>query len=70
MAQTYAAAIKWPKDTILHVRLEHIMKCIETGIWPVQKNYPLGDHLLLSTSRAASPDREASMPLSESGTLL
>ena len=69
MAQTYAAAIKWPKDTILHVRLEHIIKCVETGVWPVPKNYPLGDHLL-THSRAASPDpvREtSSTPMSESG---
>ena len=64
MAQTYAAAIKWPKDIILLVRLEHVMKFVETGVWPVQKNYPLGDHLL-SGSRAASPEREASTPMSE-----
>ena len=67
MAQTYASAIKWPKDVILQVRLEHIIKCVETDSWPVQKNYPLGDHLL-TNSRAASPDREAaSTPISESG---
>ena len=64
MAQTYAAAIKWPKDVILQVRLEHVMKHVETGSWPVQKNYPLGDHLLTS-SRTASPDREAATPMSE-----
>ena len=64
MAQTYAAAIKWPKDVILLVRLEHVMKFVETGVWPVQKNYPLGDHLLTG-SRAGSPEREASTPISE-----
>jgi hypothetical protein len=64
MAQTYAAAIKWPKDVILQVRLEHIMKHVETGVWPVPKNYPLADHLMTS-SRAATPDREASTPMSE-----
>jgi hypothetical protein len=64
MAQTYAATIKWPKEVILQVRLEHIVKCVETGKWPVERNYPLGDHLL-SNSRGASPDREASTPMSE-----
>jgi hypothetical protein len=45
MAQTYAAAICWPKDKILQVRLTHIVQCIESGEWPVPHDYPLGDHL-------------------------
>jgi hypothetical protein len=45
MAQTYAAAIKWPKDRILEVRLGHVVTCVETGKWPVPNDYPLGDHL-------------------------
>lgn len=55
MAQTYAAAIKWPKDIILQIRLEHIVKLVETDVWPVAKNYPLGDHIPTS-SRSTSPD--------------
>ena len=46
MAQTYAAAIKWPKDKILEVRLRHIMTCVEKDEWPVDRDYALSDHLL------------------------
>ena len=27
MAQTYASNVKWPKDQILAIRIEHIVKC-------------------------------------------
>ena len=46
MAQTYAAAIKWPKDKILEVRLRHVMHCVEKDEWPVDRDYALSDHLL------------------------
>ena len=39
MQQTYAAAIKWPKDQILVIRLEHIMEAVETDKWPVPKDF-------------------------------
>ena len=39
MQQTYAAAIKWPKDRILTIRLEHIMEAVETDKWPVEKDF-------------------------------
>ena len=39
MQQTYAAAIKWPKDRILTIRLEHIMEAVETDNWPVSKDF-------------------------------
>ena len=45
MAQTYAAAIRWPKDKILEIRLMHIISCVEHGLWPVPDDYALGDHL-------------------------
>ena len=45
MAQTYAAAIRWPKDKILEIRLLHVMSCVEHGVWPVPDDYALGDHL-------------------------
>ena len=31
MAQTYAAAIRWPKDRVLAARLEQVMACVDTG---------------------------------------
>ncbi len=67
MAQTYAAAIKWPKGKILEIRLSHVVKCIETGTWPVPDDYALGDHLTEEESEAVSYDRETATPaLSES----
>ena len=45
MAQTYAAAIRWPKDQILEIRLLHVISCVEHGVWPVPDDYALGDHL-------------------------
>ena len=45
MAQTYAAAIRWPKDKILEIRLLHLISCVEHGVWPVPDDYSLGDHL-------------------------
>jgi hypothetical protein len=37
MAQTYAASVRWPRDKVLHVRLRHIVACLEEegGRWPV-----------------------------------
>ena len=45
MAQTYASTIKWPKDKVLILRLQHIMECVKTGTWPVEAGYSLGDHM-------------------------
>jgi hypothetical protein len=75
MAQTYAAAVKWPKDQILAIRLDQIVKCVNEGTWPVKSGYSLGEHLAelqdseCSPFDSKSPDanlRETSTPLSES----
>merc|ERR1712029_189770 len=45
MAQTYASAVKWPKDQILAIRVEHIVKCVISGKYPVEKGHSLGEIL-------------------------
>ena len=45
MAQTYASAIKWPKDKVLILRLTQIIDCVQTGKWPVEVGFSLGDHM-------------------------
>ena len=77
MAQQYAANIKWPKEKILEIRLEHIMDCVEKNEWRYGRDYPLGDHLIGEESPTASvpgtpeaaaiptPSRETSTPMSE-----
>jgi hypothetical protein len=77
MAQTYAAAIMWPKDKILEIRLLHIMSAAKYGVWPVPDDYPLGDHVEEEVVEAAAeesspaetpnptPARDTSTPMSE-----
>ena len=75
MAQTYASAVKWPKDQILAIRIGHIVKCIQDGKYPVEQGHSLGEILaeLQDTDNSPfdskSPDsnlRDTSTPLSES----
>ena len=56
MQQTYAAAIKWPKDRILTIRLEHIMEAVETDKWPVSKEFSYAEaaQLTIPESPAAT----------------
>ena len=58
MQQTYAAAIKWPKDRILTIRLEHIMEAVETDEWPVSKEFSYAEaaQLTIPESPAATED--------------
>merc|ERR550519_341545 len=68
MAQTYAASIKWPKDRVLHVRLQHIVSCVETGTWPVPVNYVISNSAAASDPGTPEPphvSRDTSTPLSE-----
>ena len=75
MAQTYASNIKWPKDQVLAIRVQHIVKCIKDGKFPVPEGHSLG--LILAELQdnddspfdSKSPDsnlRESLTPLSES----
>ena len=75
MAQTYASAVKWPKDQILAIRIGHIVKCIQEGKYPVEQGHSLGEILAElqdsdnSPFDSKSPDsnlRDTSTPLSES----
>ena len=75
MAQTYASAVKWPKDQILAIRIGHIVKCVQDGKYPVEQGHSLGEILadLQDTDNSPfdskSPDsnlRDTSTPLSES----
>ena len=75
MAQTYASNIKWPKDQVLAIRVQHIVKCIKDGKFPVQEGHSLGQILAElqdnddSPFDSKSPDsnlRESLTPLSES----
>ncbi len=78
MAQTYASAIRWPKDKILEIRLSHVIACVESGEWTVGSDYPLGDHLLdeeveeevmaMATTTGGQRD-DTSTPMSESSEL-
>ena len=74
MAQTYASNVKWPKDQILAIRVEHIVKCIKDGKFPVQEGHSLGQILAELQDNddtpfdSKSPDsnlRESLTPLSE-----
>ena len=49
MQQTYAAAIKWPKDRILTIRLEHIMEAVESDKWPVSKDFSYAEAIREAT---------------------
>ena len=75
MAQTYASNIKWPKDQVLAIRVQHIVKCIKDGKFPVPEGHSLGQILAElqdnddSPFDSKSPDsnlRESLTPLSES----
>merc|ERR1719334_1265126 len=72
MAQTYAASVRWPKDSVLHVRLHHIVHCAENKEWPVQPNFLISE--VMATSGPATPEppqnnRDTSTPLSEMSEL-
>ena len=78
MAQTYASAVKWPKDQILAIRVEHIVKCVQNGKYPVKKDHSLGEILgdLQETDNgpfdSKCPEsnlRDSSTPASESSDL-
>jgi hypothetical protein len=74
MAQTYAASVRWPKDRVLHVRLQHIVAGMEEGRWPVPPHSLLLLEQQSEDSGAATPEpangnhaaaRDTSTPLSE-----
>jgi hypothetical protein len=68
MAQTYAASVRWPKDSVLHVRLQHIVQCLETKEWPVPANFLMSDVAVDSgpaTPEPAAQARDTNTPLSE-----
>merc|ERR1719350_575075 len=72
MAQTYAASVRWPKDSVLHVRLQHIVHCLETKEWPVPANFLMSE--VAADSGPATPEppqnnRDTSTPLSEMSEL-
>lgn len=78
VAQTYAATFKWPKDQVLAIRIEQVVKCVEEGKFPEKAGYSLGEILagLQDSDNTPfdpmSPDanlRETSTPLSESSML-
>ena len=76
MAQTYAASVKWPRDSVLMVRLQHILEAVESGKWPVPENFVLLDQAVdngtetppadgSATPSAPAHARDTSTPLSE-----
>ena len=68
MAQTYAASVRWPKDPVLHVRLQHIVSCVENDKWPVPSNFCISDTVAPSGPATPEPSqntRDTSTPLSE-----
>merc|ERR1719319_1152930 len=72
MAQTYAASVHWPKDSVLHVRLQHIVHCLESKEWPVPANFLMSE--VAADSGPATPEppqnnRDTSTPLSEMSEL-
>ena len=67
MQQTYAAAIKWPKDRILTIRLEHIMEAVETDKWPVSKDFSYAEAAGLTIEEAPAA-AETSTPLRDATT--
>ena len=70
MAQTYAASVRWPKDPVLHVRLQHIVSCVENDKWPVPSNFCISDTVAPSGPATPEPSqntRDTSTPLSEVG---
>ncbi len=76
MAQTYAASVKWPRDSVLMVRLQHILEAVESGKWPVPENFILLDQAVdngtetppadgSATPSAPAQTRDTSTPASE-----
>ena len=74
MAQTYASAVKWPKDQILAIRVQHIVECVQDGKYPVEDGHSLGEILAELQDNDNSPFdskshdsnlRDTSTPLSE-----
>merc|ERR550517_1253987 len=71
-AQTYAASVRWPKDSVLHVRLQHIVTCLETKEWPVPANFLMSEVAADSgpaTPEPAQNNRDTSTPFSEMSEL-
>ena len=56
LAQSAANPIKWPKDQILQIRIEHIMYAVEHNKWPVDMSFHSGD----SDSRSGSNGDQSS----------
>merc|ERR1740128_996699 len=72
MAQTYAASVRWPKDPVLNVRLQHIVSCVENDKWPVPSNFCISDTVAPSGPATPEPtqnNRDTSTPLSEMSEL-
>lgn len=70
MAQTYAASVRWPKDKVLMVRLQHIVQAIEENKWPVPENFTLLDLAVENGTDTPEPTpnpRDTGTPLSEVG---
>ncbi|CAG0889163.1 unnamed protein product [Darwinula stevensoni] len=60
-ASTFGQAIRWPRDRILQIRVEHISKALETDEWPVPKGYTSGS---IDSTPDATPRRDTSTPMS------
>ena len=69
MAQTYAAAIRWPKDRVLTARLEQVIACVDSGEWNVPEDFSLAAELLESPQTDTPPVRDTSTPMSDSGSV-
>lgn len=73
MAQTYAASVRWPKDRVLLVRLQHIVSAVEADKWPVPENFTLLEAAVAEngtdTPEPSTNNRDTSTPLSEVSTL-
>ena len=69
MAQTYAAAIRWPKDRVLTARLEQVIACVDSGEWNVPEDFSLANELLESPQTETPPVRDTSTPMSDSGSV-
>ena len=73
MAQTYAASVRWPRDKVLMVRLQHILTAVTEDAWPVPANYTLLeaaaengiDAAVANATAAEQNNRDTSTPLSE-----
>ncbi|PSN41757.1 hypothetical protein C0J52_08864 [Blattella germanica] len=78
LAQSYQNPIKWPKDHILEIRLQHIVYAVEHKEWPVPRNFSVCNtgSIMMGTSGEldlschdtpdATPKRDTSTPMSVS----